>query len=86
MLAEQGYRTLAGRGEAVYSEKKSDFLGYAAPCATEEDALSFLSAVRKRHGDARHIAYAYVLRDNHTARFSTTESLPGPPGRRFWTI
>ena len=65
---------------AVYSEKKSDFLGYAAPCATEEEALAILSGIRKKHGDARHIAYAYVLRDRHTARFSDDGEPSGTAG------
>ena len=80
MTPEGGYRTLGGRGTAVYSEKKSDFLGYAAPCETEEEALAILSGIRKKHGDARHIAYAYVLRDRHTARFSDDGEPSGTAG------
>ena len=41
--------------------QKSRFIGYAAPCLTEEDALRFLRSVKEKHRDARHHCYAYVI-------------------------
>ena len=41
--------------------QKSRFIGYAAPCSTEEEALSFLRSVREKHRDARHHCFAYVI-------------------------
>ena len=43
---------------------KSRFIGYAAPCETEEDALAFLRRIREMHRDARHHCYAYVIGKN----------------------
>ena len=40
--------------------QKSRFIGYAAPCETEEEALSFLRRIKEKHRDARHHCYAYV--------------------------
>ena len=40
---------------------KSRFIGYAAPCETEEDALAFLRRIKEKHRDARHHCYAYVI-------------------------
>ena len=41
--------------------QKSRFIGYAAPCETEEEALSFLRRIKEKHRDARHHCYAYVV-------------------------
>lgn len=57
----EGYRTLARPGEAVYESKRSRFLGYAAPVQTPEQAAAILEEIRKRHFDARHHCYAYIL-------------------------
>ena len=41
--------------------QKSRFIGYAAPCETEEAALAFLRSIKEKHRDARHHCYAYVI-------------------------
>ena len=41
--------------------QKSCFIGYAAPCETEEAALAFLRCIKEKHRDARHHCYAYVI-------------------------
>lgn len=44
--------------------QKSRFIGCAAPCETEEDALEFIRSVHDRYRDARHWCYAYVIGQN----------------------
>ena len=41
-----------GEGEIV--EKKSRFIATVVPVGTEEEALSFIEATRKKYWDARH--------------------------------
>lgn len=43
------------------TEKKSRFIAYLAYVTTEEDAQSFVAQIRKKHYDARHNVYAYIL-------------------------
>ena len=74
------YVTLADRGVATFEEKKSQFIGYAAPCKTEEEALAFLAAIRKKHADARHNVYAYQIKENNIARFSDDGEPQGTAG------
>ena len=74
------YVTLAGKGVATFEEKKSQFIGYAAPCKTEEEALAFLAAIRKKHADARHNVYAYQIKENNIARFSDDGEPQGTAG------
>lgn len=55
------YLTLASTGEAQFVEKRSRFIAYAHPVASEEDAKEIILAIRKKYYDARHVCYAYVL-------------------------
>ena len=43
---------------------KSRFIGYAAPCKDESDALAFLQDVREQHKTATHHCYAYIIGQN----------------------
>jgi uncharacterized YigZ family protein len=42
-------------------EKKSEFIGSAAHCACEADALAFVERVRLVHPKARHVAFAAIF-------------------------
>ena len=59
--------TEGGTGEVV--EKKSRFIASIFPIQTEEEALTYLSQVRKKYYDARHNCFAYVVGEkNETER------------------
>ncbi len=73
------YLTLAGAGFSEYCEKKSTFLGYAAPVETEEEAVEFVRTIRKKHADARHNCYAYRIGQNLT-RYSDDGEPQGTAG------
>lgn len=53
------YHTLAGRGESAFSDRGSEFIGYAAPVERVATAESFLDAVESNHPDATHHVPAY---------------------------
>ena len=56
------YRTLRSATEAEPPKSKgSRFIGYAAPAASEEEALAAVEAMRKREHAARHWCWAYRL-------------------------
>lgn len=44
-----------------YEVKKSQFIGYAAPASSREQAMDFLAALRQQYPDARHHCWAYLL-------------------------
>jgi uncharacterized YigZ family protein len=56
------YRTVAGRGEADFEVQGSEFVGYASPAATVEDAEAFVADVEERHPDATHNVPCYRVR------------------------
>lgn len=64
------YTTLAGEGEAEFTEKKSVFIGHAAPVRSEEEAQAFVKKYRNQYMDARHNVWAYLMKGEIVARYS----------------
>ena len=79
-VSESSYITIRARGESRYEEKKSVFLGFAAPAVKEEDALALIAEVKSRYPDARHHVYAYLLRDRSLMRYSDDREPQGTAG------
>ena len=73
------YNSLREEASAVFVEKKSEFIGYAAPVSTEDEAIAFIEKIRKKHADARHNVYAYLLK-NGTTRYSDAGEPQGTAG------
>ena len=61
--------TLLKEGSATLVEKKSEFIGYACPVMSEDEAIELVKSIKKKHGDARHNVYAYMIGQN-IARYS----------------
>lgn len=79
-MATQLYVTLEREASASFVEKKSEFIGYACPCKTEEEALAFIAKIRKKHADAKHNVYAYQIKENNIARFTDDGEPQGTAG------
>lgn len=79
-MAQLSYTTLAGYGDATCEEKKSVFIGEAAPVTTEDEALAFLASVKAKYPDARHHVYAYLLREGAKNRYSDDHEPQGTAG------
>ncbi|MBD8990072.1 MAG: YigZ family protein [Clostridiales bacterium] len=62
-------------GEDEFIEKKSRFIGRIWPVETEEEALTRIQEMKKKHYDATHNCWAYIIRDG-AVRFSDD----GEPG------
>ncbi len=74
------YPTLRAEAHVEFEEKRSLFIGHAAPANTESEALAFLSRIRAEYPDATHNVYAYVLRENNTVRYSDDREPQGTAG------
>lgn len=59
-MASRSLTTLSGYGEYSFTEKKSEFIGYASPVADEAEALAFIAKIKANNPDARHNVSAYV--------------------------
>ena len=76
----KSYTTVLNHASFEYEEKKSVFIGEVMPVSTEEDALDFNAAVKKKYPDAKHHVYAYILRENSIMRFSDDREPQGSAG------
>lgn len=61
--------TLASNVSCEMEERKSIFIGHAAPVRSEEEARAFIESKRKEYHDATHNVYAYMLNDGAIARY-----------------
>lgn len=74
------YKTVKNPADFTLVEKKSEFIGYCAPVKTEEEAVAFVNSIKKKHSDARHNVYAYVLQEGFSQRFSDDGEPHGTAG------
>ncbi|MCD7861652.1 MAG: YigZ family protein [Oscillospiraceae bacterium] len=79
------YQIPAGCGESEIVEKRSRFLGCLQPVETEAAARAHIESVKKRHYDARHNVYAYLLRSG-TQRYSDDGELQGTAGQPILAV
>ena len=76
----ESYTTVQKRSIFEYEDRKSIFIGEAAPASCEADALDFIAHIKKKYPDANHHVYAYVLRENSIMRFSDDREPQGTAG------
>lgn len=80
MLAEYKAVYEGGAGEII--EKKSRFIATVIPVSTEEEALEFIEAMRKKYWNATHNCYAYVIGERSELQRCSDDGEPnGTAGR-----
>lgn len=70
------YKTIAETSKAVYTEKRSKFIGYAIPVISVDEVKAILDKYRKEYYDARHICWAYMLGGERTEFRSNDDGEP----------
>ncbi|MFZ2537295.1 MAG: YigZ family protein [Oscillospiraceae bacterium] len=76
----QDYKTVKAYAQASFVEKKSKFIGYITPVQTEQEAQDFIQTISKKHFDATHNVYAYILREGQIRRYSDNGEPQGTAG------
>ncbi|GGQ71064.1 MULTISPECIES: YigZ family protein [Streptomyces] len=71
------YRTVPRAGVHETEINRSRFLCALAPAATEEEAQAFIASVRKRHADANHNCWAYVIGADAAVQKASDDGEPG---------
>ncbi|MBO7628332.1 MAG: YigZ family protein [Bacteroidales bacterium] len=84
-MFEDSYKTIAKPSEGSYSEKRSKFLAYAFPVQSEQEVKERLAEIQKKHWDARHHCYAYILGAHKDAyRMNDNGEPSGTAGRPIY--
>ena len=84
-MFEDSYKTIEKPSEGSYSEKRSKFLAYAFPVQSEQEVKERLAEIQKKHWDARHHCYAYILGAHKDAyRMNDNGEPSGTAGRPIY--
>ena len=84
-MFDDSYKTIAKPAEGSYSEKRSKFLAYAFPVQNEQEVKQRLAEIQKKHWDARHHCYAYILGAHKDAyRLNDNGEPSGTAGRPIY--
>ena len=79
---EEVYRIVVDEGEGFLEEKRSKFLSVVFAVENEEEALQRINQIRKKHWDARHHVFAYVIGErDEIVRASDDGEPSGTAGR-----
>ena len=81
----ESYIVPFGEGEAEYVEKRSRFIGHVWPIDSEEEARRRIEETRKRHYDARHNCWCYILGDT-VLRYSDDGEPQGTAGQPMLNV
>ena len=78
----ESYRVLGEMAEGEIVEKKSRFIATLSPADSEQEAIDFIESVRKKHYDARHNCFAFIIgKDGRLQRCSDDGEPNGTAGR-----
>lgn len=76
------YKALYQGGEGELTEKKSRFIATTLPIASEEEALAFIEAMKKKYWNATHNCSAFVIGKRHELKRCSDDGEPsGTAGR-----
>ncbi len=76
------YFTLDAPAEAAFEEKKSRFIGWAAPVEDEKQAQAYLNQRRTLHKEAKHHVYAWMIGQDDRFQRSSDDGEPAGTGGR----
>ncbi len=82
-MTEYYIPTREGVGELV--EKRSRFLGHVWRVSSEEEAREKIEAAKKKHYDARHNCWCYIIKDGPT-RYSDDGEPQGTAGQPMLNV
>lgn len=73
------YTVPASLGESEYIEKRSSFIGRVKMVESEQEARDFIAEIKKKHHDARHNCWCYIIKDS-AERYSDDGEPQGTAG------
>lgn len=74
------YRTVEIESQDEFTEKRSRFIGYVCPVNTADEANAFIQKISKKHWDAKHNVFAYILKDGNIKKYSDDGEPQGTAG------
>ncbi|PSP92669.1 hypothetical protein BRC91_12565 [Halobacteriales archaeon QS_4_62_28] len=75
-MTNEAYDTVAGRGEAAFEVRGSEFIGHVRPAHTVEDAETGVNAISEEYADATHNVPAYRVRVDPLREYASDDAEP----------
>ena len=72
--------------EATFVEKRSEFIGHVWRVESEEEARACIEATKKKHYDARHNCWCYIIREGGVVRYSDDGEPQGTAGQPMLNV
>lgn len=72
----KSYITSTKKAEFTFTEKKSEFIGRVFPVGDEAECIEIISTIKKKHYDATHNCYAYIIGSNMEIQRSSDDGEP----------
>jgi uncharacterized YigZ family protein len=79
------YYIPTGNSETEFTEKRSRFIGRVWQVDSEEEARAHIEATKKKHHDARHNCWCYIIKDGPT-RYSDDGEPQGTAGQPMLNV
>ena len=81
-----GYRVPFADAETEFTEKRSRFITNLYRVESEAEARAKIEEIRKRHYDARHHCWCYLLREGGVVRYSDDGEPQGTAGQPMLNV
>ena len=72
--------------QAEFVEKKSTFIGYVWPAVSEAEAVERIEETRRKHYDARHNCWCWLLHEGGQLRYSDDGEPQGTAGQPMLNV
>ena len=82
----ESYFVPCAEAESEFTEKRSRFIGRVQRVETEAEARAYIEAIRKRHYDARHNCWCYVLHEGGVVRYGDDGEPQGTAGQPMLNV
>jgi len=76
-FVSERYRTVAGRGQARFESRGSEFIGHVAPVTAVAEAEAVIEQFRAEYDDATHNVPAYRVRAEPLREWASDDGEPG---------
>ncbi len=80
------YFVPCGEAETEFTEKRSRFIGRVARVESEAEARAYIEQVKKRHYDARHNCWCYVIHEGGVVRYGDDGEPQGTAGQPMLNV
>ena len=86
VAVSETYFVPAAEGESEFTEKRSRFIGHVKRVGSETEARAYIEEIKKRHYDARHNCWCYIIREGGVMRYGDDGEPQGTAGQPMLNV